>query len=237
MPPWQHWRPASCLPDACFCEAIRDGWIRQPANTLSSLAFVAVAVLVLAGASAQPRVPGPDSQDARGLAGPFVLALLVIGAGSAFYHASLSFAGQFVDVLGMYLVATFIIAVNLRRRHAIANAAVVAGYTVANALLALVLFAVPGVRRQVFAALIATGVALELRRPAGFARGRRRLLGAVALLGAGFALWVLDITRVACAPASWAQGHAAWHVLGAAAAWQLWRHYASASTGRDAVSS
>lgn len=228
MPGWQQWRAASCMPDACFCEAIRDGWIRQPANTVSSLAFLAVAALVLADSRAQRLGGGREDGDARAPGAPLVFALLVIGGGSAFYHASLSFAGQFVDVFGMYLLATFIIAASLRRGRVIASGTLGAGYVAANAMLAIALFVMPSIRRQVFAALVIAGVALELR---GGARGRRRLLAAVALLGAGFALWALDLTRVACAPASWAQGHAAWHVLGAAAAWQLWRYYAPAPGG------
>lgn len=220
--PWPHWRPASCMPDACFCEAIREGWVRQPANTASSLAFVAAAVLVL-------RVAARGDVGVRRLAAPFAIALLVIGSGSAFYHASLSFAGQFVDVFGMYLVATLMIAVNLRRRHSLPGAWLVPSYGAANALLALALYALPSIRRPVFASLIVLAVALEAWRPA--ARGGGRRLGAaIALLGAGFALWVLDITRVVCAPDSWLQGHAAWHVLGAAAAWQLWRYYEGLET-------
>ena len=68
-------------------------WIRQPA---------AIAALVLSDASAHALLGHRQGTDSRGLTTPFVVALLVIGAGSAFYHASLSFAGQFVDVLGMY---------------------------------------------------------------------------------------------------------------------------------------
>ena len=45
--PWDSWRPATCLPDDCFCEALGEGLIRQPANTWSSFAFVAVALWVL----------------------------------------------------------------------------------------------------------------------------------------------------------------------------------------------
>src|SRR5688572_22117478 len=86
------WKPASCMPDGCFCEAIRDGVIRQPLNALSSLAFVIVGVLVVL---AMRRMS------------VFALAMAVIGFGSAFYHASLGFVGQFVDVTGMYLIATY----------------------------------------------------------------------------------------------------------------------------------
>lgn len=58
----------------------------------------------------------------------------------------------------------------------------------------------------------------------------RYLAAAVLVLTAGFAAWTLDITRLVCAPASVLQGHALWHVAGAAAALLLFRYYASAGT-------
>jgi len=34
------------MPDGCFCEAMRQGAIAQPANFWSSFAFVAAAILI-----------------------------------------------------------------------------------------------------------------------------------------------------------------------------------------------
>ena len=85
------WREASCLPDRCFCEAVQSGTVRQPANAISSSAFVVMALLVLM----RSRTP---------TAWRFAGAALVVGVGSAFFHASLTFWGQTADVLGMYLV-------------------------------------------------------------------------------------------------------------------------------------
>lgn len=44
-------------------------------------------------------------------------------------------------------------------------------------------------------------------------------------MGVAFVIWILDFTRFVCAPESWVQGHAAWHILGAVAAWYLFRYY------------
>jgi hypothetical protein len=44
---------------------------------------------------------------------------------------------------------------------------------------------------------------------------------------AAFVLWVLDLTKILCAPNSWLQGHALWHVLGALAAGFLYLYYRS----------
>src|SRR3954452_24692887 len=40
-------RPASCLPASCFCELISPVGVAQRSNSLSSLAFVVAAILVL----------------------------------------------------------------------------------------------------------------------------------------------------------------------------------------------
>src|SRR5262245_27802705 len=74
-PRWQAWAPATCLPFDCFCEAIRAGAIRQPANTWSNLGFIAVGGAIL----------GAGGSRAFGAAAIFA------GAGSAVYHASFTF--------------------------------------------------------------------------------------------------------------------------------------------------
>ena len=48
-------------------------------------------------------------------------------------------------------------------------------------------------------------------------------------MAVAFVIWILDFTRTVCAPASWLQGHAVWHILGAAAAWYLFRYYSELS--------
>ena len=94
------WRPATCWPDACFCEAIGAGPLRQPINTWSNLAFVIVGWLIAAHATA-------DRPLRRSYALLLAFACVAIGLGSWFYHASLSFVGQWFDVMAMYLLGVF----------------------------------------------------------------------------------------------------------------------------------
>ena len=179
--------------------------IRQPANAISSLFFLPPGLVIL-------RRGWPD----RGTATSYGLALVVIGLGSAGYHASLTFSGQIADVLGMYLLGSFAVLAAARRRWLLSPAAVATAYLVGNAGLLALLVERPEVRRYAFAGLILTALLLEwsLPRPTG----RRRLLAAVGCLAFGTAVWALDLTRVACASESWLQGHAVWHGLTAAAA-------------------
>lgn len=217
-------RPASCMPDSCFCEAIRGDGIKQPANTWSSLAFVVVAAMVLVRWGRKP------STDRAAYPLLYAFTLVVVGLGSAYFHATLSFRGQFADVFGMYLVATFALLHGIDRLRPLSGAALVSGYIATNAVLAMLLYWVPVVRRVVFALLIVAVLIVEIliRRRDGPVSGTRHLAIAAAIMGVAFAVWILDFRRILCRPESWIQGHAAWHVMGAVAAWYLLRYYGEA---------
>ena len=116
---WSGWAPATCMPDGCFCEAVRAGTIAQPANFWSSFAFVLVAIVLWMNGG-------------RRL---YVAALFLVGTGSAFYHASLTFAGQVADMSGMYFVATFAILHVMQCRGMISGRASVISFVASNVLL------------------------------------------------------------------------------------------------------
>lgn len=163
----------------------------------------------------------------------FGLALALIGLGSAFYHASLTFVGQVLDVQSMYMLITFALLYNLSRLHMLPTRFFVGSYLAVNLILLLAQVTVPGLRRLVFASLIL--VVLEVERRIR-ARGSqdiegRLLVGAILLLGIGFVIWVLDNMRFVCSPASIFQGHALWHILGSLAAGSLYMYYRSENTG------
>ena len=79
LPPgvWDSWTPASCLPDACFCEAVGAGPVRQPINAWSSLAFVPVGLWAAFGAGR-----------GRGGAGTMIVAMPTSPSGSPRRHES-----------------------------------------------------------------------------------------------------------------------------------------------------
>jgi hypothetical protein len=221
-------RAASCMPDSCFCEAIRGHGIKQPANAWSSLAFVVVAVIVLARWARKPS----NSKAAYPLL--YAFALTVVGFGSAYFHATLSFRGQFADVFGMYLVATFALLYSIDRLRGLSRTALVSGYIATNAVLAMLLYWVPVVRRLAFALLIVAVLFVEiLIRRKEHASATRHLSIAAAIMGLAFVLWILDFTRTLCRPESWIQGHAVWHVLGALAAWYLFLYFAESEERRS----
>jgi hypothetical protein len=209
------------MPSSCFCEAIRSDGIRQPANAWSSLAFVVIAGMVLIRRTARP------SAGRAGYALLYAFTLLVIGFGSAYFHATLSFRGQFADVLGMYLLATFALLYGIDRLRTLSGATLVTSYIATNAVLAMLLYRMPIVRRVMFGLLIIAVLFVEIliRRKSGPGSATRQLWIAAAIMGLAFVVWILDFTRILCRPESWMQGHAVWHVLGAVAAWYLFRYY------------
>lgn len=247
---WSGWRPATCMPANCFCEMVRgDAGLRQPVNAWSSLAFAWVGVWVMAYApesknlrrgkaaassqsatSKQPAVlPLPLMRGTR--LHPFLLGLsaIVIGLGSAFYHASLTFIGQFFDVFGMYLLSGYMLLFALLRLGRLGAARFGLLYLGIMAALSVILIALPDLRRFAFAFILIAAIFVEVM----FMRSRRAMLNrklfiaGVGLFALAFAIWILDNARILCAPAALLQGHALWHLLGAVAVALLYFYYLS----------
>lgn len=225
---WARWRPATCMPAACFCEAVRAGPIAQPANTWSSLGFVAAGLLIVGFAYRRPIDANLIGRQ-PGYAGVYALALTLTGVGSAFYHASLTFVGQFADVLGMYCIALFVVCYAVARLVDLRQCTFVVLFVSGNVALGALLWLMPALRRYTFALVLTLGLLLELlaqRRRQSTQRGAWLAL-ALGTLAVAWIIWALDITHSMCAPTSWLQGHAVWHGLGALSALWLYTYYRS----------
>jgi hypothetical protein len=230
---WVNWKPASCMPANCFCEAVHRGTIAQPANTWSSFGFVLVGLLVIRQSGEEVLLRRLNPMASR-RAYPLLygIVLILLGLGSAFYHASLTFAGQFVDLMGMYLLACFILLYNVSRLTALNAKTFVLAYLALNLVLAYVLLEFPALRRYIFGAIIIAALLPEYR-----VRMQKKLQingfflqAAWWTLVVAFTIWTLDITKILCNPNSWLQGHALWHILGALAAGFLYLYYRSENT-------
>ncbi len=216
-----------------FCEAAT-GLLRQPANTLSNAGFVVAGLLVAWHVGRRPTAPEVVLSRSRGTA--YAVTVTLLGPGSAAMHASQSTVGGHLDTTSMFLLASFAAAHALTRVAGLADGAFAALFLslVAACELAVVWSVeVPVVLHLgnvAFAALLLAAVATEVtlaRRPDRTVDLRWALAALGALL-LGFAVWNLAKDDGPwCREASVLQGHAAWHVLGAVAAWCLYRFYAS----------
>ncbi|WP_101523611.1 ceramidase domain-containing protein [Nocardioides houyundeii] len=216
-----------------FCEAARDGRVRQPANAASNAGFVLAGLLIAARAGHPDRL-GDVLPRHRGLATAMACLVVLLGPASAAMHATQSAAGGWLDLTSMYLVASFAASYALlrwRQWPTTAFWATFASLVAACELIGLLGDGVPVVRHPgnvAFALLLVLAVVLEVRLwSRGPARTRLRL-GALALatMLVAFGIWNLG-QHGWCDPGSWVQGHAVWHLLGAVAAYLLFRLYAS----------
>ena len=220
---WADWGPATCLRTGCFCEATNiHSPIRQTANTISSLAFVFSGMLVMSRRDRPSRFP---------LVYSVIIGIssLIIGIGSAFYHASLTFIGQFFDVFGMFLLAAFLLVYALERIWNLRLTTTIGLYLALNLFLTWLQIAIPETRRYAFAVVLILALIVEhyYRVQAHPQIEIRWLRLGIGLLTVAYIIWILDNTRTVCFEHSLLQGHAIWHILGAISVLFLHRYYQS----------
>lgn len=224
---WGAMQPATCLATGgCFCEGVRvDDPLRQPANTWSSLGFVVAGIYIAAASIPLPR----PSRLIPLYRVAFGLMAVIVGVGSAYYHASLTFIGQFFDILGMFLISSFVLVYAVQRWRGWSNTRSIAVYAGFNLILTLLQIAIPDLRRYTFAVVLIIGLLMEYI----YHRQRKPVIAVhwlhlgLAIFALAYGIWILDNSRVVCDPASILQGHALWHLLGAVATVCLFRYYAS----------
>ena len=193
------------------CEHIGRGLLAQPANTLSSLAYVLSGVMLLWRALAGR----PSARLA-----PVVYAVTVIGVGigSAAFHGPMPAWGRFAHDLSIAAVLVFVIGYDVaftRRATVSAGLAVFGGLAGACAV---VLALWPDTGNALDAVLIAGAVVAEIRAyrsDAGRAPADGRVwIVAAGVLTIGAILNALGRTDAPlCEPETPVQLHAVWHVL------------------------
>jgi len=199
------------------CERIGQGLLSQPANTLSSLAYVLAGVLLLGRALA-------GRAGTRIESAVYGVTVIGIGVGSAAFHGPMPAWGRFAHDLSIAAVLAFFIGYDVAlARGASANAglAVFGGLTGACAML---LAASPAAGNALDGVLIAGAVVAEIgasRSAAGRATADGRpwivIIGVVTIGALLNALGRTDAPL--CEPETPVQLHAVWHVLTAFVLW------------------
>lgn len=225
-PNWAIYAPATCTTTHCFCEMSRAGaLIVQPANSWSSYGYVFAGFLMIALAQA-PRWSSAFPPRAVSV---FGVTAIFVGLGSALLHATLTLWGQFFDVMGMYLVSAFMLVSALVRWRSMTMRQAVSLYLVLIVGLLALLYALPEVRRGLFAVVLLLAIAVEmlLARPRRIGIKTHYYIAGIVIHLAAFTIWNLDQHGIVCTPHSLLQGHAVWHLLGAASLWCTFLYYRS----------
>ena len=200
------------------CEALRDGLIAQPINTLSSLAFGAVGLWLLLRGWRRP--PG-----SRLYTMVFGASFVLVGLGSVAFHGPQVSGSRWLHDWSIATAVAFVAAYDLavaRRWPAKTMMPIYLG-TITG--VGIVLAAAPDSSEPIVGALAAAVVAsevyvhraVELPRP----DPTSRVLYGTAAVAFVAALVLNFLGRTGapwCDPESLAQGHAAWHVLASLAA-------------------
>lgn len=182
------------------CERCRHGLITQPANTVSSLAYV------VAGADLLRR-PEPDR--------PFAWAVIAVGVGSVAYHGPGSAAGRWAHDASLIAMLALM---------GLSDVTVAEGRAMPPGSVAAVTVgaAVAAHPRTTDAAQLVVGAAAVVAEARRYVRRAtvREAAVALPLFTAGAVAQMLGRTGERwCRPEAVLQPHAAWHVLSAASLW------------------
>ena len=244
--PWEGWDEGRELRRPGYAERVwPDRPIRTRANTFSNLAYMTVGLYACGLALSdrrRARLASPDASAGNvvvatpALSALFGLSCLWLGFSSGLFHASLTRAGQRLDVAAMYPPLLSLLAIAAARAlPARVGRRGGAGVPMWGVLAAAVVVAeialwkwkwsmsATTVLSTLITVMAVVTVAEHLRWPGRF---RSAWLGwGACLLAAGIACRQSDVARsFPVGPDSWLQGHALWHLLTAAALGTLYLH-------------
>ncbi|MDR9449783.1 MAG: ceramidase domain-containing protein [Acidimicrobiia bacterium] len=195
------------------CERLVEGFLVQPVNALSSLAFVlaGIAVAVVAQKSPSPR---------RLLSASFAVALVFVGVGSLAFHGPTGPPADWAHDASISTVLLLILITELGFWRGWDTRWVVGGWLPAAAAMGAVEGVWPSVADRLNAslALVAVIGVIGSRSPNHKPREQDRAArsAAIAFLVVGAIVMLLSRTGgPLCFPDSSLQGHALWHVLAA----------------------
>jgi len=204
---------------ASDCELLRGGFLSQPANALSSLAFVVVGIAVAAWSG---RCSGPRSR-----AFVFAGCLILTGLGSVAYHGPQYLGAELVHDLSIVFLLAFIALQDLelvrpRFNRVVPSFVVITACLTGLGVLVPIVAPLSGDVLVVAVLLLETLIVRRRLRPRSTTT-QQRALGAIAgALAVGIGLFAIGRTSSPlCEPMSILQAHAGWHML-AAVAFVLW---------------
>jgi hypothetical protein len=103
--PWHDWQVQYGIPNVKWCEEVVCQFVTEPANTWSNLTFIIMAFAIFFHSR---RTHNESSHW-------FFINVLLMGAGSFFYHMTNNGLTQFLDFAGMHLYVGLMATLNMVR--------------------------------------------------------------------------------------------------------------------------
>lgn len=229
--PWVDLRAWSGLPNVRWCEEQLCAWISTPANTWTNLGYIFVGFYFFWATR------NDKSDNIRF----FGTAALWVGWTSFVYHASLTFATQVLDFLGMFIFFYSILMHNFARigwlkPESLRKATWILTIITTAISSTVDYFGFPIQGMIFFLILIITATEFIAKKKATKPYVLRNMVLAYSFLLVGVAFSASDVTRKFCDPTNhWLQGHALWHLSGAIGMFFLvrfFRQFYSEETGK-----
>ena len=220
--------PAHCMPD-CWCEAVRyDDWIRQPMNTWSNLFFIFVALYIIWLARKEVNDRNELTRNPA-YSNLFAFGCILTGLGSMFFHASLTYIGNWIDIMGMYFVAIFLILYNYSRLYHLSLRKMSGWYLGLIIFFGILIYKMAEINNVLFGFVIIGFVisAVIVQRKLKSKSKPIYLWLAIISYYTGSTFWLLDKNGTLCAPDSWMQGHTLWHILSGTAVLLIYLYFRS----------
>ncbi len=98
-----------------FCEKVQDGWIREPANTISNLAFIFVGLYILWLAQYDSIEGDPSLSNRSWFLIMYAISCTAVGVGSFAMHGFNTDWGGWLDLTGMMMYITIPVFYNFSR--------------------------------------------------------------------------------------------------------------------------
>lgn len=192
-----------------WCEATVAGYVTEPANTWSNLAYIVIGAILFAQQRKNPNV--------HPLLKLMPWAMVALGFLSGFYHATNAWITQLGDFIGMYLVAAIPFLLNLERMG-MKKVANFRAYMVV--ILASTAFTVAahysGFPIQLLFGFFFGGIVIMelMQMRSSPARGYTNFVATLIAFAIAGTFSILDVTRTMCDPHDhYIQGHALWHYI------------------------
>lgn len=219
-----------------YCEHSRDALIKQPANTYSNIAFIIAGFIIAWNLMTEKYAVNKNRLTTTLFYPVFFSTLCVLmGPCSMAMHASTTIIGGYIDVMSMYLLASFMFAYASIRLNKLSESKFFSLFLIAVLICNIVYFYKKTIlgwidSNTIFGVFIVTATLLEFviiyRNKIEIQKKWAFLFSATFLLS--FTIWNLSKTgNMLCDEYSLIQGHAIWHILDAITLYFMFRYYVS----------